>query len=91
LKDDLAYAIMDGYRYRHGLETKENVKRKLNLGNGEDGGEQQPKKKPRRLKEVYLVNKEKYHSIVTERELLQEIREDDLNESTHKIIQQKIR
>ncbi len=93
-KDDLAYAVMDAYRYRHAQGTKaavqEKIKRKTE--GGEDGTEEgKTTKKPKRLKEVYLVNKVKYHSEVTAEDLKRELRSDDLDEAAHRIIQYKIR
>lgn len=46
----------------------------------------------KKLKEVYLVNKKKYHSVASKEELLKEgLCMDDPDEDTHRIIQAKIR
>jgi hypothetical protein len=50
------------------------------------------KKKPRRLREVYLVSKTKFHSDATEEELCRELGTNDLNtDDGHRITQCKIR
>jgi hypothetical protein len=93
-KDDLALAVMDGYRYRHGQEIKsavrDNIKKKRE---GEDYVEDTAvtKKRQKRMKEVYLVNKVKYHCEVSKEELQHDLRVDDLDETAHRIIQFKIR
>jgi hypothetical protein len=50
-----------------------------------------PKKKPKKLPSVYLVNKVKFHSVVSDEDLLLDISAANLDEKAHQILQHKIR
>lgn len=92
--DPLALSVMDGYRYRDSLSTKSKIQdkiRKLSAGEPGSSGETPKAKRPKKLPEVYLVNKQKFHSVATEEELQREITEETMDEKAHQIIQFKIR
>jgi hypothetical protein len=59
--------------------------------NSGDATQPVPRKKHKKLPNVYLVNKIKYHCEVSDVELLQEITDDNLDERAHQILQHKIR
>jgi hypothetical protein len=84
--DRLPLQLLDGYRYASSQEFKEQI---LSGAQKTGGDAEAPPKKVRKLQEVYLVNKRKFHSSATEGELVQEL--STLTEDGHRIIQCKIR
>lgn len=94
-RDTLPYAVKDGFRYRHALPLKEKIQQEIAKKRAAGEDVSQPKKKAKK-KEVYLVNKAKYYSEVTDEEGAREI---DLNsakcqeelEDMHRLLQHKVR
>jgi hypothetical protein len=91
--DELVVRLIDGYRYRNSQEHKAEVRKNIKRVTAEGGVENKPPgtKKPKRLPDVYLVNKMKFHSVVSSEDLLLEISADNLDEKAHQILQHKIR
>jgi hypothetical protein len=91
--DELVSRLIDGYRYRNSQDQKTEIRKKIKKMTAEGGVETDKpvKKKPKRLPEVYLVNRVKYHSVVSDEDLLIDISPDNIDEKGHQIIQQKIR
>ncbi len=113
LRDSLPVKIQDGYRYRHAVIPRDSESRsnrvcrgaRRRLG-GESDEEEEEKgnaaevaqKRTKKLKEVYLVNRRKYHSTATEEELDRKLSLEqtassgcDSLEVMHRIIQARIR
>ena len=94
VEDRLPEHIQDALRYADSLEKK---KRVLEGGashkqEGEGNHDLPGAKKAKRLKEVYVVNKIKYHSTATADELSSEVDPNELDtEDGHRIIQAIIR
>jgi hypothetical protein len=92
--DDLIPRLIDGYRYRSSQPRKAEVRRQIKRMSAEEGTERSapiPKKKPKKLPHVYLVNKAKFHSVVSDEDLQLEISANSLDDKAHQILQHKIR
>ncbi len=89
----LPNAIQDGYRYWTSLSSKENVLTKIKKRDGDGDPGMANKKKPKKLKEVYLVAKKKFWSEGTNAELAQDLSQEVPSdvEDLRRIIQFKIR
>jgi hypothetical protein len=90
--DSLPVKIQDGLRYAESLAKKASIQE--GIRRAKEGGEDQdlPAAKKKKLKEVYLVSKKKFHSVATQAELSSELDPGLLDtEDGHRIIQAKIR
>lgn len=88
--DSLPVKIQDGLRYAESLIKKTSIEEGIRRAKSEH--HDSPADKRKKLKEVYLVNKKKFHSVATQAELSSEL---DLGllgtEDGHRIIQARIR
>lgn len=91
--DNLMLRIVEKYRYKTSITEKRLVlKHKINLMEAEEGDQQEPpRKRGRRLKHVYLINKTKYWTVVTDEELKKTLDVNHLDEKGHEILQHRIR
>ncbi len=92
--DELVSRLIDGYRYRSSQPLKAELRRQIKRMAAEGQGETTspvPKKKPKKLPHVYLVNKVKFHSVVSDDDLNLDISADNMDDKAHQIIQHKIR
>lgn len=93
-RDPLISRLIDGYRHRNFEPTTVKISAQIRRMASDGGGDTaQPimKKKNKKLPNVYLVNKNKFHCVVSDEELRQEITDDNLDERAHQILQHKIR
>jgi hypothetical protein len=70
---------------------KEKIKRTTADSEGGQDSPTGPKRKAKKLANVYLVNKVKFHSVVDDEDLEKELSADNLDEKAHQIIMHKIR
>jgi hypothetical protein len=90
MRDGLALSLLDGYRYRCSLIHREQPPAMTPAAAAAQ--ELRSAAKARKLKEVYLVNKRKYHSLATEEELHRKLdKEEEDMEDIHRILQSRIR
>ncbi len=91
--DRLPLHLQDGLRYADTLVKKQSIQEGIGRAKraGEDRDSSVPKR-VKRLKEVYLVSKVKFHSVATEAELNADMEPHLLDsEDGHRIVQAKIR
>jgi hypothetical protein len=90
--DSLPVKIQDGLRYAESLIKKTSIEEGIRRAKSEGEHQDSPADKKKKLKEVYLVNRKKFHSVATQAELSSEL---DLGllgtEDGHRIIQARIR
>lgn len=91
----MPFAVKDGFRYRYSLPLKEKIQQEIAKRRAAGEDIIHPTKKPKK-KEVYLVNKSKYYSEVTEEELervvdLGSAQNREEQEDMHRVLQHKIR
>ncbi len=89
--DPLPRRVSDKVRYVRAEIEKKRIRSGIHAAGG-SGDIEPPSKKVKRVKEVYLVNKTKYHSTATQEELAGDLEEELTNtEDGHRILQAKIR
>jgi hypothetical protein len=90
-KDSLPDAVKDGFRYRFSLPLKEKTLAEIakRKANGEDV--EAPKKKVKRMKEVYMLIKPRYYAEVSEKDLTADVDLSEDTEEMHMILQHKVR
>ena len=81
--------IVDDYRYRVGEKKKKVLEARIR--DEEDQENVVPRKRSKRQKNVYLVNRNKFWAVVNEATLGEEITDDSMDEKKHQILQHRIR
>ena len=81
--------IVDDYRYRVGEKKKKVLEDRIR--DEEDQENEVPRKRSKRQKNVYLVNRNKFWVAVDEDSLGEEITLDSMDKKKHQILQHRIR
>jgi hypothetical protein len=88
--DSLPFQILDCFRYKTNQKKKNRIVSDIQKRCAEEG-EEIIKPKFKRVKNVYLLNKNKYWVELKPEEVKKDLDMDNRDEDTHRILQYKIR